>query len=66
MLGLESDTRPISLESHVLIAACGESELAREVHGRGAFTAEFLKLLRRFPIDALTYRDIPTYIKIPG
>jgi len=65
-MGLESDARPVSLESHVLIAACGESELAREADGRGAFTAEFLKLIRGVPIDALTYRDIPTYIKIPG
>ena len=45
--------------------ACGESELAREAHGQGAFTTEFLKLLREFPIDALTYRDIPTYINLP-
>ena len=66
MLSLEIHTRPVSLESHVLIAACGESELAREADGRGAFTAEFLRLLRGFPIDALTYRDIPTYVKIPG
>jgi len=61
LLDPEDQPRPVSLESHVLIAACGESELARE-----AFTTEFLKLFRRFPIDALTYRDIPTYIKIPG
>ena len=65
-LDLEDQPRPVSLESHVLIAACGESELAREADGRGAFTTEFLKLFRRFPINALTYRDIPTYIKIPG
>jgi len=66
LLDLESQPRPVSLESHVLIAACGESELAREVDGRGAFTTEILKLFRRFPIDFLTYCDIPTYIKIPG
>jgi len=62
----ENQPRSVSLESHVLIAACAESELAREADGRGAFTAEFLKLLRGFPLDALTYRDIPMYIKIPG
>ena len=66
LLDPENQLRSVSLESHVLIAACGESELARETDGQGAFTAAFLKLLRRFPIDALTYRDIPTYIKIPG
>ena len=66
LLDLESRARPVSLESHVLVAACGESELAREAYGRGAFTTEFLKLLRRFPIDALRYRDISTLIKIPG
>ena len=66
LLDPEDQPRPVSLESHVLIAACGESELAREVDRRGAFTTEVLKLFRRFPIDSLTYCDIPAYIKIPG
>ncbi|KIM46826.1 hypothetical protein M413DRAFT_23171 [Hebeloma cylindrosporum] len=66
MASFERPPRPVSLESHVLIAACGESELAREANGQGAFTGEFLELVRGFPLDALTYRDIPTRIKIPG
>ena len=60
LLDLESHAH-VSLESHVFIVAYGQSEPAREAYGRGA---EFLKLLRGFPIDALTYRDISTYIKV--
>ena len=37
----------------------------QEAYGQGAFTTEFLKLLQRFPIDALRYHNISTFIKIP-
>ncbi|KIM41797.1 hypothetical protein M413DRAFT_27370 [Hebeloma cylindrosporum] len=63
---LESRAHPFSLDSHVLIAACGESELAKEVNGEGAFTKAFLELFRAVPIEDLTYRDIATYINLPG
>ena len=46
------------LTSHVLLAACLSSEIARERDGRGAFTTELLHLLREVPPNELRYRDI--------
>jgi len=49
--------------SHVLLAACGSSERAREEsNGRGAFTTRLLQLLREVSPDELRYRDIPRKI----
>ncbi|KIM41893.1 hypothetical protein M413DRAFT_445103 [Hebeloma cylindrosporum] len=46
------------LASHVLLAACRPSELAREKDERGAFTTTLLKLLREVPPHELRYCDI--------
>jgi hypothetical protein len=46
------------LASHVLLAACRPSEVARENDGRGAFTTKLLELLREIPPHELRYCDI--------
>ncbi|QRV78455.1 ICE-like protease (caspase) p20 domain protein [Ceratobasidium sp. AG-Ba] len=44
--------------SHVLLAACGAKEVAKEPGGRGAFTTALLEVLRSVRPDALTYMGI--------
>ena len=52
------------LRSHMLIAACGHLESAREIYSdleknhRGQFTIALLALFRREGVDKLTYTDI--------
>ena len=45
-------------ESHVLLAACRETEVAHEEDGRGAFTQALLATLRSVSTDKVTYQDI--------
>ncbi|KDR74093.1 hypothetical protein GALMADRAFT_71556 [Galerina marginata CBS 339.88] len=58
----ENRFRHAGLESHMLIAACGSAELAKESYGRGEFSTAFLKLLNTHPPDKLRYRDILTHM----
>lgn len=52
------------LGSHVLVAACKETELAKEEDRRGRFTDAFLELLKREGrLETLTYTDILKHIK---
>jgi hypothetical protein len=46
------------LESHILLAACGEEESAIEENGRGVFTKALLHVLESFGADNLTYQDV--------
>ncbi|KIJ56327.1 hypothetical protein M422DRAFT_239548 [Sphaerobolus stellatus SS14] len=48
------------IRSHMLLAACGAKEVAREdsVLARGKFTTALLKLLREIPADRLTYATV--------
>ncbi|KIJ27950.1 hypothetical protein M422DRAFT_71496 [Sphaerobolus stellatus SS14] len=46
------------LRSHVLIAACGAEEKAREHCGRGIFTEALVKTLRSVGADKVTYQDV--------
>lgn len=46
------------LRSHVLLAACGEKELAYEYEGRGQFTTALLETLKSCAIDDITYTEI--------
>ncbi|KAF8875733.1 caspase domain-containing protein [Gymnopilus junonius] len=46
------------LKSHVLLAACGSGELARETHGRGAFTQALLDTLHGRNIQKITYSNL--------
>ncbi|KAG9310082.1 hypothetical protein JVU11DRAFT_9691 [Chiua virens] len=46
------------LRSHVLLAACGEGELAYEYKGRGQFTAALLEILKNCALDDVTYVDV--------
>ena len=46
------------LRSHVLLAACGAMETARETGGRGVFTKALLTLLRRDGVEKLRYSDV--------
>ncbi|KDR74065.1 hypothetical protein GALMADRAFT_250798 [Galerina marginata CBS 339.88] len=46
------------LNSHVLLAACGAGEKAKEVNGHGEFSTALLTLLRTTGPDTLRYRDI--------
>ncbi|VDC06750.1 unnamed protein product [Peniophora sp. CBMAI 1063] len=54
-------------KSHVLLAACRETESAYEGHDRGYFTQELIRVLRTVRPDRITYQEliqrIPT---IPG
>ncbi|KDR74094.1 hypothetical protein GALMADRAFT_157880 [Galerina marginata CBS 339.88] len=45
-------------KSHVLLAACGAGELAREIRGRGAFTEALLATLGRLAIERVTYHQL--------
>jgi len=46
------------LRSHVLLAACGAKEKAKEEYGRGAFTYAMLNVLRTVSADTVTYTDL--------
>lgn len=46
------------LRSHVLLAACGSAEFAREQQGRGWFTKALLDVLYTVGADKLTYTDL--------
>ena len=46
------------LHSHILLAACGEKELAAESNSWGHFTRALLTLLETLPADTLMYSDI--------
>ncbi|KAF8875736.1 hypothetical protein CPB84DRAFT_441914 [Gymnopilus junonius] len=53
--------------SHVLLAACGSSELAHESHGHGNFSFALLKLLESTSPEKLTYSSVLTRMDaIPG
>lgn len=55
------------LRSHVLLAACGAKERAKEEHGRGAFTKAILDVLHTVSVDTLTYTDLLQRIHpLPG
>ncbi|RXW16207.1 hypothetical protein EST38_g9645, partial [Candolleomyces aberdarensis] len=51
------------MNSHILLAACGAGERAREDRGHGRFTDALLELLRTVPPDQITYADI--LLKMP-
>ncbi|VDB92134.1 unnamed protein product [Peniophora sp. CBMAI 1063] len=44
--------------SHVLLAACKETEVAHEENGRGAFTSALLRTLRGVATDKITYKEV--------
>lgn len=46
------------LMSHVLLAACGAKELAKEQQGRGVFTQALLEVLSTVGADKATYTDL--------
>jgi hypothetical protein len=46
------------LGSHVLLAACGAEEAAKEEEGRGNFTKGLLDTLVAFGADEMTYVDL--------
>jgi len=46
------------LRSHILLAACGENELAREKNGRGVFTQTLLDVLNTVGADKITYAEL--------
>lgn len=46
------------LRSHVLLAACGEKELAYEHDGRGQFTTALLSTLKDCAASDLTYTEV--------
>ena len=50
--------------SHVLISACGSTELAKESNGHGNFSTALLKLLRTISPDKLRYCDILTHMDV--
>jgi len=54
------------LSSHVLLAACGASELASEVDGRGLFTTALLEVLTTMGAGRITYADLLRKINIRG
>jgi hypothetical protein len=79
ILGLDrgSHVRPgflhTGLRSHVLLAACGAKEQAKEVEGRGIFTKALLQVLSSVSADTITYTDLlqriyelPEYAKFPS
>lgn len=55
-----------ALESHVLLAACGANEEAKEQGGKGRFTSALLETLRRFGVERLTYYELMKRVNIPG
>ncbi|KAI9567999.1 caspase domain-containing protein [Boletus coccyginus] len=52
------------LQSHVLLAACGENELAYEYDGHGQFTTALLETLKTWAIDDLTYNEVLEHIHL--
>ncbi|TDL22050.1 hypothetical protein BD410DRAFT_277018 [Rickenella mellea] len=52
-------------ESHVLLAACGQTELALENNKRGLFTGALLDVLSQSDLHSLTYESLIQKIKIP-
>ena len=46
------------LQSHVLLAACGAEEMAREQGGRGTFTKALLDTLVTVGPDKITYAHL--------
>jgi hypothetical protein len=46
------------LRSHVLLAACGAKEKAKEEYGRGIFTNAVLEVLKAVSADTVTYTDL--------
>jgi len=46
------------LRSHVLMAACGAEEYAREFEGRGFFTKGLLDALEEVDADKVTYKAL--------
>ncbi|VDC07260.1 unnamed protein product [Peniophora sp. CBMAI 1063] len=53
--------------SHVLLAACRESETAFEENGHGVFTRALLSTLRSVATDSITYRELVQRLPIiPG
>ena len=56
-----------AFNTHVLLAACSDTELARESGGRGRFTTALLNLLYVTPLERLSYYEILTLMeKIDG
>jgi hypothetical protein len=53
-----------ALNSHVLLAACGAKELAREEKGGGVFTSAMLHVLKSIGAEKLTYKDMLERIPI--
>ncbi|KZV74055.1 hypothetical protein PENSPDRAFT_732472 [Peniophora sp. CONT] len=54
-------------KSHVLLAACRETERAFEDNSRGYFTRELIRTLRTVQPDKITYQDLVQRIpKMPG
>jgi hypothetical protein len=46
------------LRSHVLLAACGAKEKAKEEQGQGVFTRALLEILRTVSANTVTYTDL--------
>jgi hypothetical protein len=46
------------LRSHILLAACGAKEKAKEEQGQGVFTKALLEILRTVSADTVTYTDL--------
>jgi len=56
-----------AFNTHILLAACGDTELARESGGQGKFTRALLNLLYITPLERLSYDEILTLMeKIDG
>ena len=56
-----------AFNTHVLLAACSDTELAKESGGRGRFTTALLNLLNVTPLERLSYSEILTLMeKIDG
>lgn len=72
----ETDNRAIALakgyertalRSHMLLAACGADEYAKEQKGRGWFTKALLDVLYTVGADRLTYADLMQRMsELPG
>ncbi|KAK0205134.1 caspase domain-containing protein [Desarmillaria ectypa] len=52
-------------DSHVLLAACNRRQSAWEVDGQGIFTRALLRIMRKNPIDELTYRSLIHRLVMP-
>ncbi|VDC07203.1 unnamed protein product [Peniophora sp. CBMAI 1063] len=50
------------VRSHVLLAACRETETAYEGENRGLFTHALITTLKRIPTDRTTYRELIKHI----